>query len=352
MRLINKIKNAMNVNLFYLVVFSLTILSFSIGNSIVRNEKIAAQKYISGNVKTLSIAASYPLTISEIEEIASKYKITFWTSFPDNDTGYFISSEIIKNSFSPIQQMKSGRGFTNEEIVGEENVAITSTATQIDGDFEVMYINNKKYNFTTIGSYYGIVHEIFIPKQSFYDILEDEVVTNKTLFLWLGGEKEEIEKCTSEIKEFLLKFDENSQINSTTCNDFVSTTNGNFFNKASFSIIFIVLINSLNLSSLWIENRKKELAIRKAVGATDKEISRLFLKDLSIISCISTLIALALYLGLILITEGLLFNLNIMPTFISILSAIALTLGTAYIVSIFMLGQLNKLEASEVLRGE
>lgn len=59
-------------------------------------------------------------------------------------------------------------------------------------------------------------------------------------------------------------------------------------------IIVLILLNSVNLSSNWIENRKREIFVRRLVGATDKKISIMLLRDFFTIITISYIIVLLL----------------------------------------------------------
>lgn len=59
-------------------------------------------------------------------------------------------------------------------------------------------------------------------------------------------------------------------------------------------IIFMILLNSINISSNWIENRKREIFVRRLVGATNKKISIMLLKDFFLIITLSYILVLLL----------------------------------------------------------
>lgn len=59
-------------------------------------------------------------------------------------------------------------------------------------------------------------------------------------------------------------------------------------------IIFLIILNSISVSSNWIENRKKEIFIRRLVGATEKRIAIMLFKDFFLISTSSYIVALLL----------------------------------------------------------
>lgn len=59
-------------------------------------------------------------------------------------------------------------------------------------------------------------------------------------------------------------------------------------------VIALMLLNSIDISSNWIENRKKEIFVRRLVGATNQAISLMLLRDFMVIVTLSYIPALVM----------------------------------------------------------
>jgi len=59
-------------------------------------------------------------------------------------------------------------------------------------------------------------------------------------------------------------------------------------------IIFLLIINSVSISSSWLENRKIEILVRRLVGGTNKKITAMLIRDYLAISTFSYLIVLVI----------------------------------------------------------
>lgn len=57
-------------------------------------------------------------------------------------------------------------------------------------------------------------------------------------------------------------------------------------------IMLLILLNSINIASNWIENRKKEITIRRLVGATNNKIAFMLFKDFMLLITLSYIPAL------------------------------------------------------------
>lgn len=95
-------------------------------------------------------------------------------------------------------------------------------------------------------------------------------------------------------------------------------------------LIIIALINIINISILWITSRRKEISIKKVLGASDTDIRKSIEMDMLIVAIFSTLAALILQLILYLAVEpvvnkyGFSFNLTLANFIISLVLAYAI----------------------------
>lgn len=139
-------------------------------------------------------------------------------------------------------------------------------------------------------------------------------------------------------------------------NDDPKTTLKEAYERQSDSIsnkillIIIGICNILIISTFWVLDRRKELAIRKAFGDNKLIISKMIFKELLLLALVSAIIAIILQY-LIVYIGGTYFDFNIKPSFINL---IAVSLG-AFIVSILsaVIPVRNALhiEISECLKG-
>lgn len=97
------------------------------------------------------------------------------------------------------------------------------------------------------------------------------------------------------IQAHIRKYDANADISTTPNEDNEDPVLDYYLRNDILFLAFIVyilaLINSVNLTSFWIKDRKIEIGIRKAFGYSNLRISLLLFKELVIFSMVSCLIS-------------------------------------------------------------
>ncbi|MGL4772082.1 MAG: FtsX-like permease family protein, partial [Clostridium sp.] len=101
---------------------------------------------------------------------------------------------------------------------------------------------------------------------------------------------------------------------------------------------------------IWVESRKKEIILRKIMGATDFKISLLFFGELFIICMASIIIALLGQLILKTATGGMVMNLDLSMSVSNIIYSILLTGIMSLIIAVPFLSDLKKIQPIEIIR--
>ena len=113
----------------------------------------------------------------------------------------------------------------------------------------------------------------------------------------------------------------------------------------------VSLVYSINIVVFWIENRRKEIGVRKAVGHTNKDISKLLVAEMTGFCIISCVVALVIQFTLSFFFESLLgYNLEIYIN--NIIVSLIMVLITSMLISVLPILKMLKIEAIEVLRKE
>lgn len=119
-------------------------------------------------------------------------------------------------------------------------------------------------------------------------------------------------------------------------------------------MMLVALINVTNISVLWINNRKKELCIKKVLGATEKYIKKSIEIDMIVVAVFSALLAAILQVILwlsvepIVNTYGYTFNF----TLVNLLIAIIVSFVIGYLSSIIPFEKSMEMNPADVLKIE
>lgn len=113
----------------------------------------------------------------------------------------------------------------------------------------------------------------------------------------------------------------------------------------------VSLVYSINIVVFWIENRRKEIGVRKAVGYTNKDIAKLLIAEMIGLCLASCVVALIIQFILWILCGSLLgYNLKIYVS--NIVIGLAMVLITSLLISILPVLKMLKIQAVEVLRKE
>lgn len=99
------------------------------------------------------------------------------------------------------------------------------------------------------------------------------------------------------------------------------------------SILFFSVLNIICVSIFWIKDRRKEIAIRKAFGFSNKQISYLLISEFLSITIFASLITIIINILLALILK-LLFDYTLIITYLNLIAIIVMSIFIAIIISI------------------
>ncbi|MFA9397693.1 MAG: ABC transporter permease [Clostridiaceae bacterium] len=119
-------------------------------------------------------------------------------------------------------------------------------------------------------------------------------------------------------------------------------------------IIFVALFNVINISLFWIMDRKKEITIKKCIGATNKLMIKTMRIELMSIGIVATILSFLVQKLLENKLELFLnkFELSLQFSWVSFVISILMALGIGYLTTILPARKILSMEPAEALRYE
>lgn len=335
---------------FLILAFTLSILTFLIANTIINNQKEELKRYDIKNNKEVSFIVNKEIPIEAIKEVIKDNKVTMELKYFDDANDCYISTILVKNSFMQREKIIKGREFYDEENISNDNIGLVSV-TLFEDKEDITIENNGGSNKLNIKGVFNDSNKILIiPNKLFYKFLGTDKINERYVRTIISGEPADIENAIGNIRNYLLKIDPKSNIKVFDYMKEDRIAEANSFIDASKTILLITIINSIGLTSLWVSGRKKELALRKAVGATDNNLRILYFKELLVMGMVSVVISGILYGIILKITGGYFKGLNLEFNMLAFIQAILLVFVTSFLVSIPSLIYLSKLNPAILLR--
>ncbi|MGL6184387.1 MAG: ABC transporter permease [Clostridium chrysemydis] len=340
--------------LFFILAYTSAILTFSIGNSALTSEKNKMKLFNKNNNKIISFVSENPnknfkLNSTDFLNILKEYKISIVLSSFIGINGDMVEivTELKSEGLSIKPDMKEGTYFSNLDFSSDEPIAVISSTLESEDN---KYILSPNIKLTTIGSTYERAKKVIVPNKVFFDFFEIDNIAMPNITCVINGEEKEVTAAINKIKENIKKLDDTIEVK---VNPYVLKDvnyEASNLQTTSLLLILITIINSISISSLWIEDRKKEIVLRKVVGAKDIDIFKIFLGELVIVSIISTILAFIIQGILAFITNGYLYSLNIKLNWISAVSSFLLAIVVAYLSAIPAFKYLTKIQPAKMLR--
>lgn len=198
-----------------------------------------------------------------------------------------------------------GRHFTPKEAMSTNRIAVIGkniakslfVDSKLNSDC-IISINNQSFKVI------GIIGRtqrntqwdsaVYIPMKSLPDIIENQ--NSDQLSLLLKKNPGDPFKVAQYIESTFKKIDSELSVNYEYTSTEQASNNqiwSNSIGVATISgiILLVAIINVANLSLFWILDRRREIAIRKAIGATDKVIIKGIILELVLIAIVSAGIA-------------------------------------------------------------
>lgn len=169
-----------------------------------------------------------------------------------------------------------------------------------DGNKNI-YINNVKYQVKgVIGLENEDIEEldykIVMPIKSLPESILKENIIKKEITFIMYDNKGDIINQYKILKDNISTFDSSANIQAIDIENDSSYMANNFNSNFILAVLIYLcsLINSLNISYYWINNRKQEIGIRKAFGETNFQIIRILFNEIFIICLLSSIISLSI----------------------------------------------------------
>ncbi|MGL5414027.1 MAG: FtsX-like permease family protein [Clostridium sp.] len=245
--------------------------------------------------------------------------------------------------------MSSGIGFNGEDIKNNENEVMISKI--LENEKEMIEINGFEEGIRTFkvkGVFDDLEKNIVFSNKIFFEKVGEENLSFGLFRIFIRGEKENLERSIRILKDNItnakisifdyMKEDRSEEVTA--------------FLEATMLILIITIINSIGITAFWINSRKKELAIRKALGGKNSDLRKLYLKELIFIGIISMMIAWCSYICISEFYSGYVLGLSLKFNILTFIQASGLVLIVAFLISIPSLIYLSNLNVIEVLRGE
>lgn len=279
------------------------------------------------------------------------------------NTFYEVKAEWFDNDNVWHYPLCKGKYFTKKQIDNHEKVILIGKKFQHlikkkNDNTEYVTIEGKDYTVCGIIGFKDISTDldqtICIPITAIPDSYQDYILSCNFSFVMYNKEDKKLESISNLKEEFSKKFD-NVQIldNGPLPSDNIARkilyqkTNGIFF----ISIIGYLssLVYAINIVAFWIEKRKYEMALKKAVGYSNKQLAYSLYKEMFSISCISCIIGLSIQFILKNILSRYISS-SIKINLVNIIISIITILITSLLTSIWPIRKVMKIEPIKMLK--
>lgn len=348
--MLKSFKKRSAVIIFFILSFTFAILTFSVGNSAINQQKEKAKKYTKENNIIVSFIECSDISMDEIIDLLENIDITISVSKYEIDIGVEIATVLQMKSFDIKEDMITGNFYTIKDFKKDKIGGIYSNILA-NKDIEVnSSVYGKKINIIKDGVFYDNKAKIIVTNKTFENLYDLENINQNNFSILLSGEKDKLEIGYSLLNEYIKNKDNKNNLLKFPYLLDDRSIEGEALYSAAILILLITLINSVTLSSLWVETRKKEIVLRKAFGAENKDIARLFFYELIFISIIATLLALITQYFICLFTDGYIYNVSIKLTANNFIYSSVVAILTAFMASIPSLMYLQKVQPVDLLR--
>ncbi|AEE95840.1 ABC transporter permease [Mahella australiensis] len=269
-------------------------------------------------------------------------KICNFAVWPEGSKGMPYMDIILTNNEKEKYVLKEGRLPDDAEIKARENVVLVG-----DSYLSKLTRDNKGNRFITInGSRYkvvGIMDNNISPAFSanlvtFYECLSDDmkqkILNSPHLDLMIESDSEDVYPVCEQIKADILKRDPQAVIEGYKVDYKEQQAEAAKLQLAQspvniyFLIYFFAIINCIIVSEFWIEQRKREIAIRKAFGMSNLQIIGMLFREMLGISCFAAILCVFLQIIFSKLI-GNIFNIYIGASFGDVITMIAMIVATS-----------------------
>lgn len=332
---------------FFMFAFTLAIFTFSVGKSASDSQRARFIKYDSKYNKILDASDCKDLTIDELLNAIKTSKVSLQVIRKVDDSNIKIKTYVKTDGYFSEEIMLEGEAFKRGDFLVDENMVI-KTSTISEKDLILKGLNGEEIKLNDVGSSYDRDSYIVMPSPLYEKIFGKVNLYDLNTTLVISGDLYELDLAFKNIQAIK----SGQGIKYSDYEIFDSSKDSVLSKSLIYGIIFITMINSIGISNIWVESKKKEIIMRKVVGATDFQISKMFFGELIIIATVSVILALSLQKLIGVFTGGMLLNLNITIGFGNVLASVFLTVIMAFVVAIPFLSDIKKIQPIEIIREE
>lgn len=344
--------------IFFIFSYAFTILTFSVGISAINSQKLKVKKSSGEYNKNLIFQLNEDATEEEVlnkEEILNileKEKVSTILKRSQNK-GNIVETYAITNGELYKEDMKKGEYFTKEDFKSDKKEAVFSNTFAGTKELELNdngMVNKVKFNEERVS--YEKEPKVTVPVKIFEKFQKGIDFNDPTMTVVINGEKEDLNKTINNLNTYLKNNTKNFSLKVYDYIIYDREAEWNALLRTTALIIFVTLINSIGIAFLWIESRKKEIILRKVVGANNLDVGVIFFKELFRIAIVAMVIALILQYMLSTITDGYVLDMNIKMSFSNVVSSFFITMGATLVTSIPFFVYLTRIQPVEMLREE
>lgn len=349
----NTIKSKINIGIFFVLAFSITIFIFSIGTSATESQKKRQEAFNGENNKVVKFTETKGVTLSDIVRILQEENVSIILEKDNYELGIAIQSIIVGKDQEFFLDMKGGNQVYTNELLNDEHNGIFSNRLpnekiilqSVETDGIEMEIENSM-------TMYDMQKKVIIPYDTFKQLYEGLDINETDTMIIVRGEEADILNALNTLEIRLQEIDINNKVTAVPSFFDERSIEGDALYGATFFVLLITIINSITISSLWVKERKKEIVLRKVFGAKDKDIAKIFFGELVIVAFIALFLSLGVQYVLTLITDGFIATVDIRLTKVNFINAVFLAIVTAGLITLPSFKFISKVQPTEMLREE
>ena len=281
----------------------------------------------------------------------------------NNEAGYSMTGEIFTKTPEWVPPTIEGSYFTSEMVNSNKRIALIGKnflKSAIDKD-EDRYIDINGIEYKVIGvpgrknatSLWD--NDVIVP---FNSLPENSLnlYKNNISFSFLFKKNNDVPyKDVQIILDYSKQVDENVKINLGIPKN-QEDLNAKFWNESRPVLslmgmtLLVAIINVIHISYYWIYQRKREIGIRKAYGATNFKIFTMFYSEMTFLILVSAVFAFLVHLLISLFVKEI-FGYSIVISYINLVFSILVSLLCGFITSFIPMRTSLKIEPSLLIKG-
>ncbi|MEG0668021.1 MAG: FtsX-like permease family protein [Clostridium sp.] len=360
MNIINSIMKRKSITVFFVLSYTFAILTFSIGKSAITSQEIKAQNYSVDNNKSIVFKGDSKLSVDELLTLLKddKVSITLMTQVSsDNQQMINLETQIKTDGLFYKQDTKEGEFFEKTDFMSKDPITVVSSTVPTENNkFKIEYRdsnNEMKYEeLECTGMTYQRAFVATVTNDLFFNVTGNKELFNSNFQIIINGKEDVLLESINKIENHIKGINKENVLEVKGYSRGEKSYEAQVLYQASFFIILITIINSISISSLWVVDRKKEIILRKVMGAKSYDIVKMFFGELTIISLGAVVLAISIQGLGALISGGYVGNIDIRLHLNNFIFSFILAIVTAYLSALPAFKHLTKIQPAEVLREE